>query len=170
MLIKEDQYIIEKVHGEGKNCADFMLSAVYGSNNRGIRMQLWASRREAGQNVGCMPLVVGGDFNIIRAVSESVGGGRPEVGAIDEFNCCVKDCELVEHPHTGSQFSWCRNWKDRGVLGVLDRVLCNHNWFTCFSASEVDVPTPTDSDHYSLNITVKSDIPQEPRPFKYQPF
>ncbi|GAA0148382.1 hypothetical protein LIER_07844 [Lithospermum erythrorhizon] len=108
MLVKEDQHIMKKVDGAGKNCDDFMLSAVCGSNNRGIRMQLWVSLRQAGQNIGCMIWLVGEYFNI-RVVSESVDGGQPEVGVIDEFNCCVRDCELVEHPHTSSQFFWCRN-------------------------------------------------------------
>ncbi|GAA0165971.1 hypothetical protein LIER_21236 [Lithospermum erythrorhizon] len=62
------------------------------------------------------------------------------------------------------------NWIDHGMLRVLDRILCNHQWFDKFRAAMVDVLVASESDHCSLNITVMPEITQEPKPFKYQQF
>ncbi|GAA0156358.1 hypothetical protein LIER_13874 [Lithospermum erythrorhizon] len=89
---------------------------------------------------------------------------------MSEFNNCVRDVELAEHPYFDSQFSWCRNWKEERVLRNLDRILCNHGWFKKYRASMVNVAAPSNSDHCALNVSVYPDIPQEPRAFKYQHF
>ncbi|GAA0167907.1 hypothetical protein LIER_22744 [Lithospermum erythrorhizon] len=89
---------------------------------------------------------------------------------MSEFNNCVRDVGLPKHPHSSSQFSWCRNWKEQGVLKNLDRVLCNHGWFEKYRASMVNVATPSNSDHCTLNVSVYPDIPRELRAFKSQHF
>ncbi|GAA0142260.1 hypothetical protein LIER_03202 [Lithospermum erythrorhizon] len=141
-----------RVHSCVKYSCSFMLSVVYGSNNRVVRRQLWDSLRQSRQMICDEPWLVGGDFNIVKSFSKSVGG-VPDSGAMSEFNNCVRDVELVENPHSGSQFSWSRNWKEQGVLRNLDRLLCNHGWFEKYRASMVNVVAPSDFDHCSLNHT-----------------
>ncbi|GAA0169633.1 hypothetical protein LIER_40797 [Lithospermum erythrorhizon] len=62
-----------------------------------------------------------------------------------DFNSCVRDVDLVEHPHSGSLYTWCRNWGDHGMLRVLDRVLCNHQGL--INSGQLK--------HYSFNGIVK---------------
>ncbi|GAA0148524.1 hypothetical protein LIER_43009 [Lithospermum erythrorhizon] len=109
-------------------------------------------------------------FQLLRAFFESLGGGDPDPDSMKDFNECIRDIEVVEHPHSGIQFTWCRNWKEKGLLRVLDRVLCNKEWFDHFKNSVVDIPAPTESDQCSFNISVESDVKSEPRPFKYHHF
>ncbi|GAA0168818.1 hypothetical protein LIER_40644 [Lithospermum erythrorhizon] len=106
-----------RVQGVGGQGGEFLLYVVYGSNDKGERNVLWNSLKNGYDMVGDEPWVVEGDFNCIGASFESCGGGRPDNGAIVEFNDCVRMTELVEHPHSGSQFTWCRNWKRKGVVG-----------------------------------------------------
>ncbi|GAA0162020.1 reverse transcriptase [Lithospermum erythrorhizon] len=125
-----------------------MLSVVYGSNNKDERVCLWDSLKLASNEVGNKAWITGGHFNIVRASSESLGGGNLDIEAMIAFNDCIKDVELVEHPHSSSVYTWCRNWKDSGFLRTLDRVLCNQKWFDKFGVAMVE----------------------EPKPFKYQQF
>ncbi|GAA0156653.1 hypothetical protein LIER_14096 [Lithospermum erythrorhizon] len=83
---------------------------------------------------------------------------QPDMSSIEEFNDCVGDVGLVEHPHTGSQFTWSRNWNEGGVVRVLDRVLCNLQWLDEFKQYIVDIPVPCDSDNCLLNIEVSHNL------------
>ncbi|GAA0173535.1 hypothetical protein LIER_41545 [Lithospermum erythrorhizon] len=89
---------------------------------------------------------------------------------MEAFNDCVREVELVDHPHTGNLYTWNKNWKDNRMLRVLDKVLCNHKWMYRFRAAQVDIPVVSESDHYSLSITVVPEFELEARPFKYQSF
>ncbi|GAA0165576.1 hypothetical protein LIER_40009 [Lithospermum erythrorhizon] len=79
---------------------------VYGSKNREERKTLWTSLKQAKAHVSFLPWVMGGDFNVIRASSESMGRGSPNYGTIDEFNSCIRETELVEHSRVGGAFSF----------------------------------------------------------------
>ncbi|GAA0163131.1 hypothetical protein LIER_19078 [Lithospermum erythrorhizon] len=96
------------------------MRVVYGFNTKGERRTLSSSLRDS-QAVGTEPSLVGGDFNVVRAMYELVGGGVPENNAIIDFNECIRDTGLVEHPHTSNQFTWSRNWK-KGGMTILDEV------------------------------------------------
>ncbi|GAA0159093.1 hypothetical protein LIER_15959 [Lithospermum erythrorhizon] len=52
-----------------------MLSVVYGSNNKIERRKLWDSMKQASSIVGDKAWIARGDYNIVRASSEAVGGG-----------------------------------------------------------------------------------------------
>ncbi|GAA0144371.1 hypothetical protein LIER_04838 [Lithospermum erythrorhizon] len=109
----------------------------------------------------------GRDYNVVRASSEADGGGILDVEAVSDFNNCVREVDLVEHPHSGSTYTWCRNWREKGVLNVLDRMLCNYKWLENFKGAMVDILVAAECDHCSLNITVIPNMEQEPKPFKY---
>ncbi|GAA0164669.1 hypothetical protein LIER_20253 [Lithospermum erythrorhizon] len=53
-----------------------------------------------------------------------------------EFNDCIRDVELIENPHVGSQFTY------------------------------VDVPASSDSDHCPIDIVMDNDLLLSPKPFK----
>ncbi|GAA0144253.1 hypothetical protein LIER_35895 [Lithospermum erythrorhizon] len=113
--------VIEKEHVMGrvqcKNGADkeFILSIVYGKNTRKSRDALWNSLRHAVGKVNDDVWLVGGDFNVVSTAFGSCGGRVPDLNVVGDFNDCIKDVNLVEHPQGGSLYTWSRNWKDEGM-------------------------------------------------------
>ncbi|GAA0160839.1 hypothetical protein LIER_17300 [Lithospermum erythrorhizon] len=123
MFTKIGSFLVQSCNGRS-----FVLSIVYGSNQKKEREVLWKSVILQNNEPG----IISGDFNTIRAFSESLGGGEPDLDSMKDFNECIKHIEVVEQPHSDSQFIWYRNWKEKGLLRVLDRVLCNKK---CFKSS-----------------------------------
>lgn len=60
-----------------------------------------------------LPWIVGGDFNVVQAVSEISGGHLQPQGAIDAFNLALLDCGLEDEGFVGSPFTWTngRTWR-----------------------------------------------------------
>ncbi|GAA0156008.1 reverse transcriptase [Lithospermum erythrorhizon] len=71
------------------------------------------------------------------------------------FNNCIKDVDMVEHPNSGSVYTWCRNWKERVLLRTLDRVLCNQTWFDKFGVAMVDIMESSGDGMYILHCKLK---------------
>ncbi|GAA0179361.1 hypothetical protein LIER_42214 [Lithospermum erythrorhizon] len=114
--------------------------------------------------------VAGGDFNLVRSVDESNGGNLPDNGGIGEFNDCVHTVGLMDLPHEGCHFTWCRNWKKQSIIRVLDRVVCNTEWLQQMKNYTVHVHPAIESDHCSIDVKVHNGIESGPKPFKYQFF
>ncbi|GAA0148278.1 hypothetical protein LIER_36687 [Lithospermum erythrorhizon] len=132
-----------EMHFQNKNC---VVAVVYGSTDRRDRKELWRELERCQAGVGDRPWVIGGDFNIVRSVLESQGGGTPDLNVVDEFNECIRSIEVVDHPYFGNHFTWSRNWRERGIVRVLDRVMCNYKWLDYFRRCRVHIPTSCDSD------------------------
>ncbi|GAA0152435.1 hypothetical protein LIER_10919 [Lithospermum erythrorhizon] len=77
-------------------CPKFKLSGVYGANDMVIRRNLWSSLGEAVLLVDGDPWLIGGDFNAIRGVSETMGGGLPNQVAIDDFNDFIRSIKKMK--------------------------------------------------------------------------
>ncbi|KAG2696269.1 hypothetical protein I3760_07G050600 [Carya illinoinensis] len=54
-----------------------------------------------------IPLLVVGDFNIIRDDRERIGGNPRPLSTMSEFNSCIHNCGLVEMIGYGGKMSWC---------------------------------------------------------------
>lgn len=68
-----------------------------------------------------------GDFNNLLSVNEKWGGFEYLVSLRNGFRDCIIDCELVEIPLIGFQYTW--EWGRRMDLFVrewLDCVFCNN--------------------------------------------
>lgn len=52
------------------------------------------------------PWMVAGDFNVVASLDERVGGSRPRIGDIDEFNVALQNSGLSAVDFDGSQFTW----------------------------------------------------------------
>ncbi|GAA0160295.1 hypothetical protein LIER_16879 [Lithospermum erythrorhizon] len=70
--------------------------------------------------------------------------------------------------HEGCRFTWCRNWEERSLLRVLDRVVCNARWVYQMSTCTVNIPAADYSDHCPIDVLVYNNLPGGPKPFKYQ--
>ncbi|KAG6714358.1 hypothetical protein I3842_05G199000 [Carya illinoinensis] len=102
-----------------------LTSIVYAKCSYLERRALWDHL--CGVSAVGIPWVVIGDFNVIRSNEERVGGNSRLRMAMDEFNCCIHSCGLIEWRLEGKQLSWCngrqglaRSW------AKLDRILVNN--------------------------------------------
>ena len=77
----------------------FLISIVYAKCSRRERGDLWDSLRDVSPQDG--PWVVGGDFNSISNSSEGEGGAPPDLNAMNDFNSCILDCNLLDIGFSG---------------------------------------------------------------------
>ena len=67
-----------------------------------------------------LPVVVGGDFNLLRSTTEK-RNARVDLAEVSRFNDWVADLGLLELERVGSRFTW-TNRQVSPTLSVLDRV------------------------------------------------
>ncbi|KAL0912821.1 hypothetical protein M5K25_016230 [Dendrobium thyrsiflorum] len=84
--------------------------------------------------VGDFTQLVGGDFNTIYIPSERLGGSRPLVHSMDDFNNMIMDCNLVDIGYTGSNFTW----NLANLWQRLDWVLSNDSLINSFSSMHLN--------------------------------
>jgi endonuclease/exonuclease/phosphatase family metal-dependent hydrolase len=73
-----------------------------------------------------IPLVVVGDFNMIRFVHEKSNGSEYIIW-MDMFNSFINDTALIEIIRGGSRFTW-TNKQANPIKCVLDRVFVSKDW------------------------------------------
>lgn len=74
---------------------------------------------------------IGGNFNVIAASSEKIGGNPPDMIALNDFSDRILDCNLIGF--IGLPFTW-----QRGVVKErLDIILFNQRWLDLFTVSTV---------------------------------
>ncbi|GAA0143395.1 hypothetical protein LIER_04088 [Lithospermum erythrorhizon] len=99
-------------NGEGRKKAEltkirqsvrgsFFLSAVYDKHTPADRRSRWSSLVDDACRMNGEPWSIGGDFNIVRDSSESVGGGSPDSIGMKEFNEYISSINVMELPHIG---------------------------------------------------------------------
>ena len=64
---------------------------------------------------------VGGDFNVIRRISEKLGDSIL-TSSMRDFDGFIRDCELIDPPLRNVPFTW-SNLQDSPVCKRLDRFL-----------------------------------------------
>ncbi|XP_026378346.1 uncharacterized protein LOC113272764 [Papaver somniferum] len=82
---------------------------------------------------------------------KKVGGRAPNKTALLDFTNCLNNCELIQAPKTGLEFSWsnCKHGKKR-ILCNLDRVVFNQKWVQIYGDWGYKVGLRMVSDHASL--------------------
>lgn len=91
------------------------------------------------------PLMVGGDFNILRKESEkNKSGGYTKWSFI--FNAIIEQANLREIQMGGRQFTWCNN-QESPTLEKLDRVFINIDWEVAHPLTSVRPLVRAMSDH-----------------------
>lgn len=110
-------------NADNKKVWDFM--AVYGAAQAEQKAEFLTELAKEFYSQGS-PLVVGGDFNILRKESEKNKiGGYTKWSFI--FNSIIDQENLREVQMSGRQFIWC-NFQDSPTLEKLDRVFINNEW------------------------------------------
>lgn len=95
-----------------------------------------------------LPLMVGGDFNIIRNPSEK-NNDRYNSRWPLLFNACIETLNLRELELSGRKFTWA-NSAEHPTFERLDRILVSTDWEQKFPLSTVEALTREISDHTPL--------------------
>lgn len=106
------------------------------------------------------PLVVGGDFNIIRKESEkNKPGGYNKWSFL--FNAIIEQANLRELSLGSRQYTWCNN-QVNSTLEELDRVFINSSWEREFPLTISRVLVRAFSDHNPILVEADSKIHRSP--------
>ncbi|KAL6579790.1 hypothetical protein OROMI_007814 [Orobanche minor] len=118
VLFDSDQLLHTKVV-----CNDlpnpFLLSVVYGKNNKIERRTLWNDLVSVSQNI--TPWMVGGDFNIVLYPHEKKGDNPPILSEMEEFRDAILECNLMDGGYVGPPFTWYSNFIWQRVAEAEER-------------------------------------------------
>ncbi|GAV92739.1 Exo_endo_phos domain-containing protein [Cephalotus follicularis] len=124
------------------------VSIVYGSCDLRERRDLWANLTHHSTVAPGRPWIVLGDFDVSRYPREHTGNRLVSSKAMEEFELCIRKCEIEDLRQTGQFFTW--NNKRTGAEAIakkIDRALGNWWWFKEFSDIQAVFPPPGISDH-----------------------
>ncbi|XP_020193058.1 uncharacterized protein [Aegilops tauschii subsp. strangulata] len=94
------------------------------------------------------PVVVAGDFNLIRCASEKSSPNVYQV-RMRLFNDCIADLALHEIARVGARFTWTNKQADP-IQSVLDSVFVSAQWEVVFPLCSLKAVTRIGSDHTPL--------------------
>jgi hypothetical protein len=114
------------------------------------------------------PLIMGGDFNLIRS-EEDKNNDRINWARLNMFNEAINDWAIREIPRTGGRFTW-TNKQLNHVQNVLDRVFISHLLEPKFPLCSVVAETSLGSDHTPLILDTGDDFFFETRWFETEGF
>ncbi|XVE68774.1 hypothetical protein DITRI_Ditri09bG0097000 [Diplodiscus trichospermus] len=125
----------------------FLLSAIYGSNEGVERRSLWAHLNSLSGSYSQIPWILARDFNVIACPSESSSyiGSHPH-GYIKDFSECLHQIAILDHVASGPKFTWSNKQQENYIAKKLDRVLINE-----LSFSEFSLPKPFKFFNYWAN-------------------
>ena len=95
-----------------------------------------------------LPLVVGGDFNLIRSGADK-SNTNIDWAQVSMFNAAIAASALREPARTGARYTW-TNKQLCPVRSVLDRVFFTPEWEVLFPLCYLVAETRIGSDHVSL--------------------
>jgi hypothetical protein len=103
-----------------------------------------------------LPLVVGGDFNLIRG-AEDKNNCNIDWPRVHRFNDCIANLALREVRRGGARYTW-TNKQLNPVRCVLDRVFISPDWKILFPLSSLVAETIIGSDHAPLILSSGEDL------------
>ncbi|KAF5191695.1 hypothetical protein FRX31_018716, partial [Thalictrum thalictroides] len=98
-----DQLIHTKVTEHSQN-AHFVLSVIYGRNNKYDRRKLWQSLSSLAPN--SVPWILCGDFNTCTDYEDKVGGSRLQYKDIEDVKDFLANNELDDLTAQGAFYTW----------------------------------------------------------------
>lgn len=101
----------------------FVCTFIYGFYSPAKRKPIWDFLKHIGQTC-TLPWAVLGDFNVVKSITERIGGVTPSIYQMKDFDECCSYLGLDDSPATGEFYTWTNN----SVKAKLDRVLINDVW------------------------------------------
>jgi exonuclease III len=144
---------------------EWILIAVYGAAQEEEKERFL---RELVQtcNVENLPLIVGGDFNIIRK-SQEKNNNRYNDKWPFLFNAVINSLDLRELELSGRQFTWA-NRLQNPTYEKLDRILVSTEWELKYPKVTVHALTREVSDHTPLLLDTGMPSSHSPSTFKFE--
>ncbi|KAF5459676.1 hypothetical protein F2P56_019603 [Juglans regia] len=129
----------------------FFITIVYARCRQVERRNLWQDLEDV--HTGDSPWLVIGDFNLIREDGERIGDNPRSLSAMEEFNCCLDNCSLLDLAFVGSHMTWCNGHEGQSWSGArLDRAVINLGFSNCFLDAHYERLTRKYSDHCPMDF------------------
>ena len=111
------------------------------------------------------PILIGGDFNIIRKASEKNKPGTPSHWSF-LFNAILEQAGVRELEMNGRNFTWGNNLPVP-TFEKLDRILCNNEWEEVYPLTQITALTREKSNHTPLFLD-SGDIQKSDPIFRFE--
>lgn len=150
VLSQCDQAVNALVTMDNGRC--WFLTVIYASPNPFYRRELWQYLSSLG-HLMTAPWVALGDFNQVLAASEKQGGRSINQTHASLLQQAVDDCKWVDLGFHNPRFTWTNGRK--GLANIkerLDRVWCNVDWHSLFTAANIHHLPRTSSDHHPVLV------------------
>jgi hypothetical protein len=142
------------------------LVAIYGAAQPEFKEKFLTELLQTCSKVS-LPLLVGGDFNIIRNPSEKNNDNYDDRWPF-LFNAVIDGLNLREIEMSGRKFTWA-NSRSVPTYEKLDRVLANTEWEQRFPLVTVDALTREISDHTPILLNTGENVIRGGQPeFKFE--
>ena len=102
------------------------------------------------------PLILGGDFNMVRAISDK-SNGIVNFKWMDLFNEWIDRWGLLELNPKNRKFTWTNN-QDNVIMAKIDRILVSIAWDAAFPMARVKALERLPSDHNPLLVDFGDNI------------
>ena len=142
----------------------FWLSSVYGPNKAVWREDFWLELQDL-HGLTFPRWCVGGDFNVIRRISEKMGDSSLTVNmrCFDEF---IRESGLLDPPLRNAAFTW-SNMQVDPICKRLDRFLFSAEWDSFFSQNIQEALPRWTSDHSPICLETNPFM-WGPTPFRFE--
>ncbi|GMJ14282.1 hypothetical protein HRI_005097400 [Hibiscus trionum] len=123
---------------------DVAIINIYAPNDVSERRRLWAELKEMVHQLN-IPVLIGGDFNVIRKQSEKLGfhSNKKAMAEFDEF---IEGLALIDLPLSGGEYTWCSN-REEPVFCRLDRFLVDAEIISKWPNVTQNIVASSISDH-----------------------
>jgi hypothetical protein len=112
------------------------------------------------------PIIIGGDFNLVRAQSDK-SNGNVDFRRVDRFNAWVDMWSLIEIGLTGRSFTWSNNQENR-IMSKIDRIFVSTEFEALFPLASARALPRIGSDHTPIVWDAGIGNPPKKSSFKFE--
>jgi exonuclease III len=113
-----------------------------------------------------LPILIGGDFNLVRELSEKSNQNIKQTWA-DKFNNWVNQFGLMELKPSNRLFTWSNN-QQMPIMAAIDKFFVSTCWDAHFPMAHVQALARTGSDHTPLLVTLGGENEHTQKPFRFE--
>lgn len=158
-------YYIEAIIRDRLTNFRWRLIVVYGPANHSFSKD-FITELEERVHVFALPVLLGGDFNLIRERSDK-SSGQGDTKLMELFNNFIGENDLREIKRCGQKYTW-TNKQLNPVLSNIDRVLCSIDWELHFPLCTLKTLTRVGLDHWPLLLEDGSTKQKPMKAFKFE--